>query len=357
TKERGGGFFKGIDKQSYRVEFHSLSSGGKDQKTDVSMLGMTADTDWLLICNAGDETCMSNYLAWDLWKKWHEGEHTITPLDSRMVELFIQDEYMGLYQLMPRIQADAEITAMGGDLDADVSARLIGLRHSVSRPLWEGSAAMGGHLELRCAPSWMSSEKAFSLYEPYVAMSLSEGAEGYLADEEFIAMAEKYVDVRSFMSYYLYLQVCSLPLDNVHNNLYIWAIHDGEGGYTYRLSPWDMDSGFKPLFTDGTPDFNFWMELPKRMLSLNVSGCRELIWEIWKEKRSTILTDDTLYQCFLALEEEINATGAYMRESERWRGGAQPLSLGEMSAYTIEHMGVIERMLFNNWPLPGQTAQ
>ena len=50
------------------------------------------------------------------------------------------------------------------------------------------------------------------------------------------------------------------------------------------------------------------------------------------------------------MEEMINASGAYLRESEKWRGGAQKLDLTGISAGTITHMSTIEYYLKELWP-------
>ena len=356
THTRGGGFYKGIDKESYRVEFHGVSSSGKDVKAPVSVLGMEADSDWLLVSNAGDETCMRNYLAFELWNRWNADEHTIMGLDSRMVEVFVNDEYAGLYQLMPRVRADAEIAAMGGALERDTSARMIGERYDTGKPLYNAHDLIDGVIELRYAPQGMSVERAFERYMPYVDMNLMEGAEGYLDDEAFLRMAQAHLDVKEIMSYYLFMQAATMTLDNVKNNLYIWAIGDDEN-YTYRFSPWDMDSCLKPLFSDDTQMFNFLWPIAMRTLSLNVGNARQVVRDLWEERRSTILTEDALYQWFLSAEEEINASGAFLRETERWRGGAQPLDLGAISAFVIDHMNAIERILYDTWPLDVPVAE
>lgn len=347
---RGGGFYKGIDKTSYRVEFHGVSSSGKDEKTPVSVLGMTADTDWLLVSNAGDDTCMRNYLSFDLWRMWNEGQHTITPLENRMVEVFVGDEYMGLYQLMPRIRADEEIAAMGGSLATDTAARLIGERYDTGKPLYDAHALIDGVLELRYAPEGVSVREAFDRYMPYVAMNLPEGSEGYLSDEAFAELALRHVNVRDVVSYYLFMEATSMTPDNVKNNLYVWAL-GGDEDYTYRFSPWDMDSCLKPLYSDDSNKLNFYWPIGTRTLGVNIGNARQIAREIWEERRATILSEDALYQWFLAAEEAINASGAYLRETERWRGGAQPLNLSEISAYVIDHMNAMERIFYDTWPL------
>lgn len=351
THTRGGGFYKGIDKESYRVEFHGVSSSGKDEKTPVSVLGMAADTDWLLVSNAGDETAMRNELCFDLWRRWNGEEHTIMALDSRMVEVFVDDVYMGLYQLMPRVKADEEIAAMGGDLTTDIAARMIGERYETGKPLFNAHELIDGVIELRYAPAGVSSEKAFERYQPYIAMNLPEENPDYLSNEAFTELALEYCDVTDTMSYYLFMQATTMTLDNVKNNLYIYAIEDENGGYSYRFAPWDMDSCLKPLFAVDTNMFNFMWLIAVRMLDNNVYDARQVVREEWEARRNTILTEDALYQWFLEKEEEINASGAYLRETERWRGGAQPLSLREFSAFMIDHMNAVERILYDTWPL------
>lgn len=351
THTRGGGFYKGIDKESYRVEFHGVSSSGKDEKTPVSVLGMAADTDWLLVSNAGDETCMRNELCFDLWRRWNADGHTIMALDSRMVEVFVDDEYMGLYQLMPRVNADQEIADMGGDLTTDIAARMIGERYETGKPLFNAHELIDGVIELRYAPTGVSSGKAFDRYQPYIAMNLPKESPDYLTDEEFVKLALEHVDVMDTMSYYLFMQATTMTLDNVKNNLYIYAVEEEDGGYRYRFAPWDMDSCIKPLFSDDTNMFNFLWPIAMRTLDDNVHNARQVVRDLWEERRNTILTEDALYQWFLAAEETINASGAYLRETEKWRGGAVPLDLGALSAFMIDHMNAIERILYDTWPL------
>ena len=346
---RGGGFDKGIDKPNYRLEFHRLSNKGKDKKSDLKVLGLESDSDWLLIGNAGDASCVRNALGFDMWNQWNEDKDAFALLDSRMVEVFMQDEYMGLFQLLPRIDEDDELDDAGGSPDTDVVARLIGMRFETGRPVSTISLPIDGCLELRQSPKWMDEDDAFALFEDYVRLNLPKGHEDYLEDEAFAELALRKVDVYEMMSYYLYMNACSLPYDNVKNNVYIWALK-GKDGYTYTLSPWDMDSAFSPLFKDGSDSINMWMTLPVRMLELNAGGCREILWEIYRQKRETILSDDAIYQWIAQMEEGINASGAYLRETERWRGGAQMLNLAEISAHTISQMYTIERHMQEVWP-------
>jgi len=131
--------------------------------------------------------------------------------------------------------------------------------------------------------------------------------------------------------------------------VYIWARWDGSK-YVYTLSPWDMDSGFWPIFTDDSDSINMWMRLPVRMLELNVGNCREVFRDIYREKRAELLTDDAIYQWVMGKEEMINASGAYLRESERWGDGAAELNLSAISAHITSQMYLLERYIQVIWP-------
>lgn len=345
---RGGRFDDEAPKASFHVEFHRLSEKGKDEKPVLSVLGMEADSDWLLISHGGDISCMRNKLAFDLWRKWNSDGQAFALLESRMVEVFYQNEYMGLYQLIQRIRPEQELARRGDRMDRNVAARMIGMRFSTGRPVSRMSLPIDGCMELRYAPAWMKESAAFARMSDYVTLNLTKHSEGYLDDEAFAALALERVDVREIMSYYLYMNICSLPQDNVKNNVYIWARWNGER-YTYSLSPWDMDSGFNPLFTDGSDSINLWMTLPVRMLELNVGGCREVFKEVFEEKRSQLLTDVVLDTWIEEEEEMINASGAYLRESARWQGNARELDLSDIFVHTINQTYLIERYIENIW--------
>ena len=358
---RGGRFYRGIDKNSYRLEFHELEPYQGDDKQQVGVLGMEEDTDWLLISSPVDTTAVRNQIGWEIWEDWNEGgDLGINVLESRLVELFVEDEYLGLYQLMQRIDEEKEIVRMGGNLNTDMVARKIQPNNLGDRPRRRmgTSGSRAWTAELRYVPAGMSEEEAFDLMKGLAQLEEREEQIGImLSDEEFEREVLEHIDIRSLMNYFLFFQTMSLNVDNVNNNVYIWTLFDDEGGYKYYLSPWDMDAGFMKLRTnpDGNDEdeINLWMFLPMRILDLDIGNSREIAWEIWQEKRATILEESAMYQRVEDMEDRINASGAYLRETERWRGGARELDLTEMQAVACEHPNTIEFNLRERWPVEG----
>ncbi|MBQ7887241.1 MAG: CotH kinase family protein [Clostridia bacterium] len=344
---RGGGFVKEYPKWSYRMEFHEMTGRG-DDKVERSVLGMPADTDWLLIGNGADGTCSRNELAWSLWRDWNSDGDAFMIQQSRMAEVFLDDEYVGIYQVMQRIDVEEEIVRMGGDLSTDYVARVIKPENLGEKPNADWTAETGFYGELRYAPQSVSAEAAFKRFDPYIRLSMPDRT--LVSDEEFAALCEKHLDIREILEYFLYVQAASLGHDNYFNNVYMWALWDGSK-YVYHLSPWDLDMAFIRMFGNGDEDtINLYYAQVWRMVDLDVGGSKQMLWDIWNEKRQTVISDDAMYTRIQSFEDMINRSGAYLRETEKWHGGAQELSLAEIQAFAVEHLHVADRLMSSLWP-------
>lgn len=350
THLRGGGVYKGIDKFSYRVEFHDEQETGRGKAKRHSVLGMAENTDWLLLSNAQEETAVRNYLAYDLWNRWNEHKPAPMMMESRLAELFINDEYMGIYQVMPPVNVEEEIVRMGGNLKTDSAVRMVIETNRHDRPNKSYNSKAGFFAECRYSP-YKDPMKVFDDFDNYAKLSAVH--KEVLPDPEFAALAEHCMDVEAIVSYYLFMQACGLG-DNVFNNLYVWNLYEN-GRFVYRVSPWDMDLCLQETgYTqDGSvvPYYEDRMVLPQRLLDLNVGNARQILWDLWQEKRQSVLRDSEIERWIKDVEEYVNRSGAYRRESQKWRGGAYELSLGYALDSEIEHMWTIEERMRSSWPL------
>lgn len=346
--KRGGGSYVGIPKDSYRLEFRGINARGSDVRMERGVLDMEADSDWLLIANASDVSAVRNHLCWQAWKDW-KPERQFAELESRLVEVFRGDEYMGLYQLMQYVNPEKELRLMGGNPDTDTLVRMITLANAGDRPRLNRVDWDNHELELRYAPKGMSAGNAFALYDAFSDVEILRTQE--MSDEEFAAIMKTHFDMQDLIDYFLFIQMYGLT-DNVTNNLYVWALHGEDGVYRYRLSPWDMDQSLGSEESRINPgEMASWeMKMVNRMLDMNLNGCRDLMWDMFYEKRGSVLSDDAIYQWLIGVEEEINATGAYLRESGKWRGGEQALDLGEMRVKVMEFQRVFESSALWFWP-------
>ncbi|MBQ7887237.1 MAG: CotH kinase family protein [Clostridia bacterium] len=345
---RGGGFEKPIEKQSFRVEFHGMSDKGRDEKNARSVLGMPADTDWLLLGNAQDPTAVRNHMAWELWNAWNEGRDDVPMLlESRMAEVFVQDEYVGLYQVMQRCDEQEELARIGGDPQRDSVVRVVSGVNKSEKMIWDLMRDVNYSLEYRYEPHG-DQEKALSRAEDYV--TLSRWKDGDLDDEAFARMVEKRIDVENLMNYYAFFHGVALR-DHVFNNLYLYTLKRG-GETVYLHALWDMDTAFPvPQIEMGEwqgLDLN--MTLTRRMMDLNLMDCREVFWSIWNEKRKNVFSDEAVSELLRGTQDWINASGAYLRESERWYGEAMELNLEDALYYQLHNMSRAEQAMQEMWP-------
>lgn len=99
---------KGHPKKSYALETRRAS---KDDR-NVSLLGMPADEDWVLIANYRDESLVRNHVAYST-SRWL-GRYAAR---TRLVEVAVNDSYEGVYLLAEQLKVhDSRVAADDSDL-------------------------------------------------------------------------------------------------------------------------------------------------------------------------------------------------------------------------------------------------
>ncbi|MBR5302022.1 MAG: CotH kinase family protein [Clostridia bacterium] len=348
--ERGGGYRKQIDKRSYRIEFQGISRTGRAHAYEQNVLDMGVDSDWLLLANASNKEFVHNYLAFDLYNRWSEGNHLFMQQRSRIVELFIGNEYKGMYQLMERVDPRQEILDAGGNPDTDMAVRVITRRNPSDRPIEKISSVRKNLLEYLYAPG-ANADRAFSTAAIYSA--INGWLENKLTDEEFAQLVSTHVDIENFISMYLFYQIAGLTWDNTDNNLYIYMLQE-DGKPILHLAPWDMDSAFFYGYFGNPEEYRFIQNLWAigRMLDLNVMACRSMLHSMFESKCKTILSDEAIDDWIHSVELDIGVASAYLRESEKWYGEPNHLELSELIIHQKEQVALTRKFINERWPLP-----
>ena len=340
---RGGGY-KVLAKQSYRIEF----AGKKKQKygykkKKVSLLGMPEDTDWVLLANGTDETHLRNMVGFRLWKGMNADTTAFGLLEGCLVEVCLNDEYLGIYNLQQRVKPVRELEQAGCSA-ADVSVRVVKTYSIEDRPAKDTSGFLnGGWLELRYQPQGKTVEECFALYDDYLKL-WDSGTDS----ETFISLAEEHLDIGALMRYFVYFQAAVLNTDNIGNNTYIWAVRKG-GKLLYYLSPWDLDNAFSTEDLE-EKELNEKMKMPIRVLDLDVPGAREALWKEWNRLRSGLLSDESIAGYAEMLQEEMNSTGAWRRDAEKWDTENGELDLTVEQNDLTEHLKRMEQAMLLRWP-------
>ena len=95
--KRGATSLNKTPKNGIKVEFTRGASGGKTQ-TEVPFVGMT-DEMTLIACSI-DPLMIRDRLSWDMYNAFADDNEPFGDLETRYVELFVNDDYQGVYLLM-----------------------------------------------------------------------------------------------------------------------------------------------------------------------------------------------------------------------------------------------------------------
>ena len=333
---RGDGSLYETEKFGYRVNF---ANSRRTAMRDVPGIGVLEKVNFVSM--AFDDTMMHDRLSWDLIGMITDESAPFRARKTQYVELFVNNEYAGVYLMMEPIDYEAEIgKASSGALLQDALYRTAVVDKVRSNQVIPGHQTWG--YELFYSPD---TNHPFSHLETYIALRDTED------DAEFTRLALEHVDMKSALGYCAFLQNAGL-VDNVQNNMFIWA-HTENGKISYRFMPWDMDRAWG---MNAGGDYQHWSVFPvaDRLLNLNIGGAREMLAQIWNEMKDRGFTYETIEALVRGYEDELNNSGAAMRNAYRWGTGAadgtELLAFFEARTALFEKM--LSDMLQNDGPIP-----
>lgn len=283
-----GGFSATLVKTPFKV---SLKKNSGDNR-NLSLAGLGEDDDWILNPMNLDDTKLKEKLFMGLWNQraeqvdWNEKMS-----DGEYVEVVINQEYWGLFQLQRRV--DGKFLSLGpGDI-------------------------------LLKSGSDLSADTVETAYE-IVYTSLTE-QETYAQMEGFFRAEEDILNLDNFLDVNLFLQAAS-AMDNIQKNIF-YHLRKTEDGYRMYLLPWDTDMSWGTVWRDEAGGFIYDFEASRQ----NVTLRQEYAWmeryhpdlnrqmaERWLELRETVLTMDAVTAILQQEQQVLDQSGAWKRDTERW---------------------------------------
>jgi len=236
-----GNLSRDFEKKSYAIEFKE-----EDLLTnkDVSLSGMAADSDWVLHGPYMDKTLLRNYLCYNL-----SGEIMEYAPNVRFCELFVNEEYMGVYLLVEKIKYNEEGRISLSKTDPDIKETSYILQAD------RGADAV----ETKIIPFGAYTYTTTTVGEPngqmeivYPAATLTEAQRKYI-ENDFSRFEktlfsfdynkkngyQQHLDVDSFVDYFL-INEFTLNYDAVGLSTYLYKDIRGK----LNLCVWDFNSAF-----------------------------------------------------------------------------------------------------------------
>jgi hypothetical protein len=315
-----GASSQSFPKKNYGFETQ-LDNG---ENNNVKLLGLPKENDWVLHGPYSDKSLLRNVLA------YHMGEVTgqYTPR-TRLCEVFINDNYRGVYVLTERIKQDNNRV----DIDKLTSEDI------------EGDELTGGYIfqidrdnESIWNDGWQSNFpdwKFFAFDDPDYDVIMPEqrayihdymdGFEAMMNSSVYGSAYNSYVDVDSWVDYFLITEI-GKHIDAFKLSFFMYKKKDSNGGKLHFGPLWDFNLAFGNFDFVCSPDPEGWVyqfrgtcdnwhpfwvaklaEIPQVSHQTN---CR------WMELRTGPLHTDTLMQFIddnFELLEDANE-----RNFERW---------------------------------------
>lgn len=313
--EYRGGVSQDYPKKSYAIELWEDSSGNHHNK--LSLLDMRKDDDWLLLAMYNEPLRLRNPLNHKLWQDIHtpyykdQEENAKSGIDTRYIELSINDEYMGVYALCERVdrkqlQLKKYDSLIHGELYKGVSW---GASTFSGLPPYNNNSRMWGGLEMKY-PKQKDTTNWENIYN-FVRFVI------YASDDDFEENIENRFNPENAVDYFIFLNLLRAT-DNTGKNIFIARYKENE---PYFYVPWDLDGSWGTIWNGERENiYNDILSngLYKRLLDANKTLFCEKASDRWFQLRNNILTDTALYNRFLRSYNYLLSNGIYKRETMKW---------------------------------------
>lgn len=325
------------EKKSYKIDFvHGQKNAGAI--ADVPGLGQADDI--ILLAGVLDPSLIRDRLSWDVYAMIAGENEPYGPRRTQYVELFVNDRYAGVYIMMEPVDDGEELQKRGANAPATDSVyRTAQLEYAGERAYVENPMREGSIYEIYHAPA---SGHEFDALAPYLALEQLPDGEEY--DAEFERLVMEHIDLESILRYYLFVQGGGMS-DNVFNNMYVLA-HRENGRTVYRFAPWDMDLTWGRYKNGDSGDFYhdlFSFNVVERMLEIDAGGVtRAMLTQMWADMRETVFNEENIQRLVDGYVNELDASGAYMRDALRWRGEAYLADGYEITTFAAEHFPILD---------------
>ena len=322
TIERRGNSSQGNEKTPYR--FETVDEEGDNR--NVKLLGMPEENDWVLYAPWQDKTMIRNVLIYQLSNDI--GRYAPR---TRFAELFLNDEYMGVYVLMEKIKRDnnrIDISKLNPDeIEGDDITGGYILKFD-----WNYT---GGNL------GGFDSEYDGNTYNYHypkpsdIVLQQEEYIQNYVAEFENIMLSDDYtndstgyptmMNVESFVDFIL-LQELAKNVDAYRLSTYIYKDKESVDNRLTAGPIWDFNHGF------GNCDYGETWEPENWLLEFNPEGGDQmsfwwnLLWQDenfrmrvsqrYSELRSSIFSEQHIFDI---IDDQVTYLGeAIDRNFSRW---------------------------------------
>lgn len=308
-KYRGNSSYGTFDKFQYRIEF--FDDIARDDKHNYPLFGMARESDWVLHGPFLDRSLLRNRLMYGLSKDLLEWAP-----DTRFFELYVDDEYQGVYLAVEPITASEnriglnQFGLLSGETPYIIRRDRVGTNHQVIQTYGE----IMGYTSNELSIDYPGINNLTSQQEEWITQDVSRFEETLYSDyfDHLELGYEHYINMSSFVDYFI-LNEFAMITDSSELSTYVYK--DLGGRLTFTA--WDFNNGFN--------NYQWTDQSYERYFNLDANWFNRLIQdrkfvsavvERYRSLRTGILSDTTLMN---RIDQEILDLGdAIDRNFEVW---------------------------------------
>ena len=357
-KWRGGSTnTEGKHKRNYKIKF-------KDKQ---QFFGLKADKNWILDAGQQDLFRLRNRIATELWNDFArkayyaaDGDEVFSGVRGRVVEVFLNDEYIGIYSLIETM--DNKTLGLSKSRKGIIHGQLwktngYGLSMMYNTPsVFDNTSSTWDVFETKYPDIKDVNPTDYSPLWKAINFVVNS------SDEEFKDSVAYYFDLPVVEDYYIFTQtLCAV--DNIGKNMY-WAIYDSKESPKITFAVWDLDltvgssylKVYDQKYTLPNHIIRGYFNLIKRLIATNAGDFNLQVRERYWSARKDILSTDILIARYKSYYQLLKKCGAAEREAQRWSGDMDILQqkldydkeMEYITNWITRHMKVLDRQLFND---------
>ena len=305
----------GYEKVGYKLEL---------TEEDLPLLGLREDEDWILNALYDDAGLVHNKLSYMMWQEIasYNGVKNDEGVDMQFVEVFIDDEYVGVYGLTERVDQKT-LSLNRNDILYKCRSDRIPEEHNFTNEETDGWRP----IFLLKYPKNPTQED----WEPLKQWSNYFYKEQFNTYEEGAAL----LNMENTVDFNIFTLLIS-GVDNMRKNAFLIAEYQNDGSYLFKKVPWDMNATWGNPWVDNK-DSNFTLYDPAYIRDVNTwytdlstlyfydeTRVSQLLRDRWWELRQNdVVTKEKICGMIDSVFGYLHDSGAYKRNYERWSHGSE----------------------------------
>lgn len=324
----------GNEKADYHFSLSQESLGKNMRDNPISLLGMDQHSEFVLNSLYDDDEKIRNVFSTNLWNSLEGNEEFY-----QYVELFVNNEYVGLYSFGYDIESRS--------LQLDNDEFLFYKRDLSSSEMEYGDVnklegyvlydyrlkKVSGREENRRESQRLDEWKELNnYYETLLSSDVSKIKE--LSDLD-----------NSIHLYLFYLLTQATDHVNQESFAHTYLLFENKKGhYQVRYIPWNMHDAF---LEDSASDNRFIMVYNpvSRLIELEDSETIQKVKKVYQELRKAEWSEDKILDSIQEYKKDIFSSGAYFRDKARWEYDSNITSLEDFSNYVLERLDSLDTFI------------